>query len=158
MFARFLVVITFLTTGDMTHGQSSSIEVADPLIISRIYSDSAGQSHFSDELQSFSLIEFSPELPPVSAGESMSANNVVILSAPAYGVADWHAVPRRQINIILGGEVEIEVSDGEKRRFGPGSFILGEDTDGVGHITRVVSDGDAYFAVISLDEAEGGGE
>lgn len=75
---------------------------------------------------------------------------MVVLSAPARGVADWHPVPGRQVNIMLSGEIEIEVSDGEKRRFGPGSYILGEDADGMGHITRVVGSEAAYFVVVTL--------
>ena len=100
----------------------------------------------------FQLVSFSPNVPPVSAGQPSVVTNMVVLSAPVGGVADWHPVPRRQINIVLSGEVEIEVSDGEKRRFGPGSYLLGEDTAGKGHVTRVIGDEAVYFAVIALGE------
>ena len=158
MAARFLASIGFfcLFQGNLASGQENPLEVADAMYYTRIYSDSTEQSHFSTELKLFSLVEFSPLLPPVSVSESIDTSDIVIISAPAQGVADWHPVPRRQINIILTGEVEIEVSDGEKRRFGPGSLILGEDTEGVGHITRVISDVDAYFAVISLVDKNAG--
>lgn len=152
MAARFLASLVFfcLFQGNVASGQENPPEVADAMHYTRIYSDSNGQSHFSTELKLFSRVEFSPLLPPVSVSGSVTTRDIVIISAPAQGVADWHPVPRRQINIILTGEVEIEVSDGEKRRFGPGSFIVGEDTEGMRHITRVISDVDAYFAVITL--------
>jgi len=51
---------------------------------------------------------------------------------------------------MLSGNIEIEVSDGEVRKFGTGSLILGEDTIGGGHITRVLSISYVYFAVLTL--------
>lgn len=153
MSTRFLfgTALTMILVTDLTLSQDETVEVANPLPFARLYSDPTGQSHFSDEQQTFSLVEFSPDLAPVSVAEVISAKSATVLSAPAHGVADWHPVPRRQINIVLAGEVEIEVSDGEKRKFGPGGYILGEDTEGIGHITRVVSDVDAYFVVITLN-------
>ena len=50
---------------------------------------------------------------------------------------DWHNAPRRQFVVNLTGEVEITVSDGEMRRFGPGSILLAEDVHRQGpHLQR----------------------
>jgi uncharacterized cupin superfamily protein len=70
---------------------------------------------------------------------------------PAEYVQDWHPVPRRQFVITLSGEVEIVVSDGETRRFGPGSVFLAEDTTGKGHITRGAGSLRVSFAVPLAD-------
>jgi len=35
--------------------------------------------------------------------------------------------------------LEVELSDGTKRRIGPGDLVLLEDTTGKGHVTRLVS-------------------
>jgi hypothetical protein len=51
-----------------------------------------------------------------------------------------HVAPRRQFIVHLAGESEVEVSDGEVRRFGPGSVLLVEDVTGSGHTTRRVGD------------------
>ena len=155
MSRRLMASIVLLGLAGLGEAQEEDVagEVAEPFNYTRIYVDADGNSHFSTEPMSFSLVEFSPDLPPVSATNPMNVGNLVVLSAPAGGIADWHPVPRRQLNIMLAGKVEIEVSDGEVRRFGPGSFILGEDTAGTGHITRVVSDVDTYFAVISLPDS-----
>ncbi len=39
----------------------------------------------------------------------------------------------------MTGEVEVEATDGDKRRLGPGGILLADDTTGRGHITREVS-------------------
>lgn len=153
MTRQLIALITLWVLGPVTWGaDSATVSVAEPMNYTRIYADSAGESRFESLQHIFLLVEFSPHLPPVSSSNPAATSNMVVLSAPAEGVADWHPVPRRQINIILAGEVEIEVSDGEKRRFGPGSYILGEDTSGRGHIARVVGSDDAYFVVVALDE------
>lgn len=51
---------------------------------------------------------------------------------------DFHVAPRRQLVVNLTGSVEIEIGDGTKRVFGPGSVLLAEDTTGQGHRSRHV--------------------
>ncbi len=51
----------------------------------------------------------------------------------------WHTAPEKQYIIMLDGEIEIEVSDGEKRKFRGGDILLVEDVDGRGHETRVIN-------------------
>jgi hypothetical protein len=50
----------------------------------------------------------------------------------------------------LQGEMEIEASGGETRRFGPGTMLLVEDRTGKGHRTRVSSDVDRVSVFIAL--------
>ena len=54
--------------------------------------------------------------------------------------------------LYLAGEIEVEASDGEVRRFGPGSVTLVEDTTGKGHRSRVVGDTTALLAVVQLPD------
>ena len=51
-----------------------------------------------------------------------------------------HPAPRQQWVLMLRGAIEVEVSDGSRRTFGPGDLLRAEDTDGTGHITRPVGD------------------
>jgi hypothetical protein len=44
-----------------------------------------------------------------------------------------HPAPRRQLVVVLDGEMTIEVGDGERRTFGPGQLVLAEDVVGSGH-------------------------
>jgi len=151
VFAAVTFVILSSFTAPSAYAQLEARAGDGEFHYTKIYADSTGASHFSDEQTPLASVDFAPPLPPVAATSPLPASNLVVLSVPGGAVADWHPVPRRQINIILTGEVEIEVSDGETRRFGPGSWILGEDTWGQGHITRVVSNVTTLFAVITLD-------
>jgi hypothetical protein len=48
--------------------------------------------------------------------------------------------------------MEVEVSDGEARHLEPGAIVLVEDTDGRGHVSRVVGDADVLSAVVQLPQ------
>jgi len=50
---------------------------------------------------------------------------------------DWHTAPRKQFAINMSGELEVEVSDGTRRRIGSDLVYL-EDTTGKGHVTRAL--------------------
>lgn len=123
----------------------------------RIYADERGESHFSDEELSLDPISPRPGIPPTPASLPMPATGMRVFCPPAGGDADWHPVPGRVFNMTISGQIEIEVSSGEMRRFGPGSLILGEDTFGRGHRTRVVGTERACFAMVMLPQVESGG-
>jgi hypothetical protein len=73
--------------------------------------------------------------------EAYSASSIVFReNDPGYDF-DWHCAPRRQLIVLLDGEIEVEVTSGEKRRFAGGDVILVEDTTGTGHRTRALSAG-----------------
>jgi hypothetical protein len=72
-------------------------------------------------------------------------------NASAYQL-DWHPAPRRQFVINLTGEVEITASDGEVRRFGPGTIMLAEDTTGKGHLSKAKSDEERLSLFVYLPE------
>ncbi len=133
--------------------QFDSIKVSDPFQYVRLFSDSNGDSHFSEEELSFQLVDFAPPAPPISVSEVMkSSGETFIISSPSEWYGDWHPVPRRQLFFTLYGELEVEVSDGEIRTFKPGSVLLGEDTIGKGHISRIISEERVYMVVIPLPE------
>lgn len=71
-------------------------------------------------------------------------------TAPDYDF-DWHPAPRRQYIVLLDGEIEIEVGDGETRRFRGGDVLLVEDTTGRGHRTRTVDGCARRSLFITLD-------
>ena len=99
----------------------------------RIYADENGESHFEDVEVPLSSQSRSSEL-----SELIPATGIIFRRSPADQFIDWHPAPRRQFVITLSGEAEVEASDGEVRRIGPGTVMLADDTTGKGHITREV--------------------
>lgn len=98
--------------------------------VTRVYSDSNGDSHFEDI-----------EIPLTEAGsvgslsEELPAKGLIFREVePSY---DWnfHTAPQKQFIVLLDGEIEIETSLGDKRTFKAGDVLLVEDTTGKGHKT-----------------------
>lgn len=134
--------------------ESQDIKVAEPLKYARLYSDSSGDSRFADEELTLELVDFAQPAPPISVSEVIDTDGVVIISSPSGWYGDWHPAPRRQFLFCLSGAVEVEASDGEVRRFGPGSVILVEDTVGKGHVSRVVSSERGFMVVVPVVEEQ----
>ncbi len=116
----------------------------------RIYADAAGESHLQDV-----DLEMKPAGNASTMSEMIAAKGVIFrdTSSGEYFI-DWHNAPRRQFVVNLCGEVEIEVSDGEKRRFGPGSILLAEDVTGKGYISRGIGHSTRETLFIPLTEAK----
>ena len=112
--------------------------------ITSVYSGADGESHFRD-------IELNPKRdrhnPAVVSFKPIKATRAFLREAKGTDNHDWHTAPRRQLVIILKGELEIEVADGSKRRFGPGDIFLAEDTTGHGHLSRSFNRTGMYIPV-----------
>lgn len=130
------------------------IKVSEPFQYVRIYSDSTGESHFKDDEISFQLIDFAPLAPPISVSDIFNTSSeAYIISSPPGWYGDWHPAPRRQLICGLTGiKLEVKVSDGETRVFGPGCFVLVEDTFGKGHISRILGNERGYMVVVPLED------
>jgi len=118
----------------------------------RLYSDPAGQSHFAESEIEFTNYNFNTPIQPVLISANSPATQCAFCLFPAGWQGDWHPVPCRRFFYFLSGEAVTEVSDGEVRHFTPGSAVLVEDTTGVGHITRVVSQTDVLTAIVQLPD------
>ena len=85
----------------------------------RIYAAPDGESHFEDV-----------EVPLAAGGgqsqlsDAFPATGIIFRTSAADQYIDWHHAPRRQFVITLAGEAEVEASDGEVRRIGPGTVML----------------------------------
>lgn len=100
--------------------------------ITRIYSDEGGETHFEDIDV---LLKDQGKIGKLS--ETIKATGMVLRETDGDYNYDWHNAPRKQYIIMLG-DVEIEVSDGEVRRFKSGDILLAEDTTGKGHKAKAV--------------------
>jgi len=101
----------------------------------RVYSGPDGESHFEDVLLNLTL---TPSLSDRSlASELMPAMSAHFLRSGLELPSDWHSPRQRSLIVTMMGSWTVETSDGETRRFGPGSVALFEDTTGKGHSNRV---------------------
>ena len=64
--------------------------------------------------------------------------NAIITELPRALDQDWHVAPNRQFVIVLSGMLEVQTTDGEKRRWNAGGMFMADDTRGKGHQTRVI--------------------
>jgi hypothetical protein len=118
----------------------------------KIFADEEGETHFKDV-----EIELEPVFTPfsesfITRSSYNPATRYTFCVFPSGWYGDWHPTPRKQIMFLLSGEIEMQVSDGEFRRFHAGSIILGEDTTGEGHVGRVVGSTDVVAVMIHLPD------
>jgi hypothetical protein len=118
----------------------------------RLFADQAGESHFEDLRADLAPANFAPPAPPLHLSAAFPAERLVFLAAPEGWSGEWHPAPHRQVFAFLSGEIEVEASDGERRRFVPGACLLMEDTVGKGHATRNIGAGEVLMAVTQLPE------
>lgn len=116
----------------------------------RLYADENGDSHFEDVDVEMSLVDISPPAPPLDVSAPEASSGVAFLRTPAGWYGEPHPVAGRIFLIYLVGEMDATVSDGEVRRFGPGSVVLVEDTSGKGHASRVLGDTEVLAAMVQL--------
>ncbi|HJW09216.1 MAG TPA: hypothetical protein VJ483_06245 [Holophagaceae bacterium] len=115
--------------------------------IVRIINDAGGGSRFVDAIDTLVPADFAPPAPPLGVSEPVSATSTRFIGAPAGWDSPPHPAPSLQWVIILRGTVEVRTTDGEVRRFGPGTAVHLEDTMGPGHATRVLP-GEDWLALV----------
>ena len=105
----------------------------------RIAHDGIGGSTTSEVEIEFEERGFAAGVPPLLVSPTTACHTVSFVEFPdAIRDTDPHPTPRRQYGVVLTGVAETATSDGEVRHFGPGSVVLLEDTEGRGHVTRVI--------------------
>ncbi len=93
----------------------------------RIYATADGGSRVEE-------LTISPDAKPI---------DITRMTAAAYRgsgatAPDWHTAPRKQFAINMTGALEVELTDGTRRRIGSDLVYL-EDLTGKGHVTRALS-------------------
>ena len=66
------------------------------------------------------------------------AQSTMLTEMPEGFYQDWHPASRRQLLIVLSGTLEVETSDGTKRRCSHGEVFLADDVGSRGHRTRTI--------------------
>ena len=115
--------------------------------ITRLYTGKDNQSHF-DEIE----IQLESRGPLGFFTEPTGVKAFFFREVPAKYHYTCHNVVCREYVITLEGRAEIEVSSGEKRRFGKGDVLLAEDISGVKAIKpRVIGKKPWRQAFITLE-------
>jgi len=113
----------------------------------RIVRTEEGGSAFEEDELPLDEQRIASGLPPTLVGRmSSSAAGVLFLLSATKFDSKPHPAPRRQWVVPLRGTLEVEVSSGERRRFGPGDLVFVADTTGKGHVTFSV--GEPPFEVL----------
>jgi len=97
----------------------------------RLYPTPDGITHLEEVEIPFYLDVMLGEMVVARQSKPMKTGESFFISGSKDG--GWHCAPRRQFLIFLDGEMEMEVGDGERRKFLPGDVLLVEDTFGEGH-------------------------
>jgi quercetin dioxygenase-like cupin family protein len=108
---------------------------------SSIFADEHGETHFiQTDLPERELAVGPPPNPVGKMSNFGAVTTMNAISFPAGTEAPAHNAPQPYVVIVLGGEGEVVVSDGESRRFRAGDLLVCNDLAGKGHITRAITD------------------
>jgi hypothetical protein len=102
--------------------QSGAVEAK----VVRVYATADGGSRVED-------LTISPNAKPIDITQ-MTAS---VYRGTGATNPDWHNTPRKQFAINMSGELEVELTDGTRRKIGSDLVFL-EDLTGKGHVTRAL--------------------
>jgi hypothetical protein len=119
----------------------------------RIVTTRSGNSAFEDGELILTEQPMRDGAPPMFVGALGACEGAAFVEFAAFHCEPHPAVPAQWV-VPLRGVIEVEVSDGTSRRFGPGDLVLATDSSGRGHITRVI--GDTPFEGLSVPSAPAG--
>jgi hypothetical protein len=120
------------------------------MIVTRIFADDRGETHFADIELPLTLISVAVGLPPMRVSPSIPLIRLQLFVVPS--ARDWHPAPARQFVLLLKGELEVEVSDGERRAFAQGSIAFVEDTQGKGHKDHAINADELLLALMTVPD------
>lgn len=121
-----------------------------PISCTRLFTDETGESHFEEIEYDMRSIQYAPPAPALDISEALATKQAFWFRFPNGWEDAAHPSPRRQLFVVLEGEVEGWTSRGDTRVFRAGDRLLMEDTSGKGHGARPLN-GEATAIVIALD-------
>src|SRR5262245_8936904 len=89
----------------------------------RVVVTEAGGSAFEDAELDLTSQSVATGTPPMLVGGLPCSGGVMYLQSAGFD-SEPHPAPRTQWVVMLRGVIEIEVTDGSRRRFGPGDLVL----------------------------------
>jgi hypothetical protein len=114
-------------------------EVSNVKSYTRVVSTAEGDSAFEDAELHLNEQQISEGVPAMFVGALGSPPWVAYLHFAAFD-SEPHPASEPQWVVMLRGVIEVQVTDGTSRQFGPGDLVLATGTSGRGHITSTVGD------------------
>jgi hypothetical protein len=118
--------------------------------ILELFSDAAGDTHFRSTSIAFELRDFSPPSPAIGVSADLKPGAAVFLETPPGWDKVFHPTPRKQLAVILTGELTVAATNGDVRRFGPGGCFLLNDPGSKGHLTQVQGNAMVHALMIAV--------
>ena len=97
--------------------------------ITRLYTDTTGTSHF----ESYNLTMDEQTGMGFISNEEKDVSTFYFQNTLPHQEWEFRSVTKKIYILIISGEIELEVSDGEKRGFKGGDVVLLDDHTGKGH-------------------------
>jgi hypothetical protein len=114
-----------------------------------LYSGEDGQSHFADcEVAAVPSALGATSLPLQALEVSLRDTEGGPTSV------DFRPAPRRQLVVLLKGQVEYFCGDGSRRLLGSGDILLADDTTGQGHRAEIIENPRVQVFVPLAPEAD----
>ena len=114
-----------------------------------VFSDSSDITHFRDE-EILWQKPTSSQYAALLVTPFLDAEKIGFAQFPRGFDSDWHPAPNKQFIMVLRGIGEIEVGDGQRRKFVPGSVLLVTDIKGRGHRTKVLGKEDVFLVWVPV--------
>ena len=125
-----------------------SWEVA--LLLTEIYADEQGETHFRKIEINFEIREFAPPSMPVNVSPEVPTTTCCFMIAPPGWDKDYHPTPRKQLCVMLEGKLTVTATDGDTFEMGRGGVLLVNDATSKGHLSQIQGDEDASFLFVGL--------
>jgi uncharacterized cupin superfamily protein len=118
--------------------------------IQELYGDATGETHFRTTAVTFELRDFSPPSPAIGVSADIKPTAAVFLSAPPGWDKVFHPTPKKQLAVILSGELTVAATDGEVQRFGRGDCFVLNDVGTKGHLTQVQGSTNVHALMVAI--------
>jgi hypothetical protein len=105
----------------------------------RVVNTADGRSAFEDAELVLTERRIVAGVPPMFIAGMSASGGVTYLRSADFD-SEPHPAPREQWVVMVRGTIEVEVSGGARRRFGPGDLVHVSDTTGRGHVTTAVGE------------------
>lgn len=108
----------------------------------RAFAQSGAAVHEAKVVRIFATPDGGSRVEELTISPNAKPIDITRMTAGAYRgsgatAPDWHTAPRKQFAINMTGELEVELTDGSRRKIGSDLVYL-EDLTGKGHVTRAL--------------------